>query len=468
MDRRGIGSLVATVATATSVLNVGSIATREQEAAAQTGPSRPNIVLIVTDDQRRDTLRFMPIVRRQLVGNGIEFKYGYVVNPVCCPSRASILTGQPSNATGVYTNRRPDGGFHAFRDGSTIATWLQAAGYRTALMGKYLNQYGRDAYVPPGWDRWFATYRNGGYFDYSAVSDGVAMRFGSDRADYGTTVLTSEAVSFIEGTNASTPLFLYLTPHTPHPPAIPAARDRDSFDSLPLWRPPGYDEQDVSDKPAHMQDEPRLDAESRAEIDTFRLRQIQSLQAVDRSVGRIVRALRDAGRLENTLIVFTSDNGMLWGEHRLHGKSEIYEEAVGVPFVVRYDALVDEPREDDHLVLNMDLAPTFAAAAGVEASDAEGRSLLPLLRTSDARWRRAFLIEHLGVSANATPTFCAIHTERYVLVRFDTSEEELYDLVRDPHQMTNLVGRGRYRSIGRDLRSDLRRLCDPAPPGFSF
>jgi hypothetical protein len=94
--------------------------------------------------------------------------------------------------------------------------------------------------------------------------------------------------------------------------------------------------------------------------------------------------------------------------------------------------------------------------------------LLPVLRTSDARWRRAFLIEHLGVSANATPTFCAIHTERYVLVRFDTSEEELYDLVRDPHQMTNRVGRSGYRSIGRDLRSDLRRLCDPVPPGFSF
>ncbi|MEX2204155.1 MAG: sulfatase [Actinomycetota bacterium] len=439
-----------------------------QEAAAQAADPRPNFVLFVLDDGRRELLRYMPNVRRHLIRKGIEFTNGYVVNPVCCPSRASILTGQYSHTTGVYTNRRPDGGFEAFRDGSTIATWLQADGYRTALIGKYLNQYGRDAYVPPGWDRWFATYRNGGYFDYSAVSDGDAMHFGRDRGDYGTTVLASEAVSFIHDTAASAPLFLYLTPHAPHEPATPQRRDRDRFAGIPAWRPFSYDERDVSDKPGHMQDEPTLDAGDRAEIDAFRIRQIQAVQSVDRMVGQVVRALRDTERLDNTLLVFTSDNGMLWGEHRLFGKSEIYEEAVGVPFVVRYDPMVEEPRRADELVLNIDLAPTLAELAGVEPDEVEGTSMLPILRNPGARWRRAFLIEHLGKNENSTPTFCAIHTARYVLVRFATGEEELYDLVRDPSQMDNRTGRAGYGAIGKDLRADLHRLCDPEPPGFSF
>jgi arylsulfatase A-like enzyme len=469
VDRKGIERLVALMAIATSVFAiVGPGAGREREAVAQTDPSGPDLVLIVLDDGRRELLRYMPNVRRHLIRKGIEFTNGYVVNPVCCPSRASILTGLYSHSTGVYTNRRPDGGFDAFRDGSTIATWLHAAGYRTALIGKYLNQYGPDGYVPPGWDRWFATFRNGGYFDYAAVSDGETMHFGEDRGDYGTTVLASEAVSFIRETAASDPLFLYLTPHAPHEPATPERRDRDSFAGLPPWRPPSYDERDLSDKPAHMQDQPTLDAPQRAEIDAFRIRQIQALQSVDRMVGRVVRALRETGRLDDTLLVFTSDNGMLWGEHRLFGKSEIYEEAVGVPFVVRYDPMIEEARSDEHLVLNIDFAPTLAELAGVEPEEVEGRSLLPLLRGSGERWRHAFLIEHMGKHERSTPTFCAIHTARYVLVRFATGEEELYDLVRDPSQMTNRVGRRGYRSIGRDLRSELRGLCDPEPPGFSF
>jgi arylsulfatase A-like enzyme len=436
--------------------------------ATQPASTLPNIVLILTDDQRADTLRYMPIVRRLLVRPGIVFSNGYVVNPVCCPSRASILTGTYSHSTGVYTNRRPNGGYFGFDDESTLATWLHDAGYRTGLFGKYFNGYRHTTYVPPGWDRWFATYHGGAYYDYRAIADGVAQRFGSDPASYGTTVLRDRAVSFIEETAASTPVFVYWATHAPHEPATPEKQDADDFAPLRRWRPGSYDEAATADKPSYVQELPRIDARKAAEIDDFRLRQIRSLQSVDRAVRGIVAALRESGRLENTLIVFTSDNGMLWGEHRWHRKSVPYEEAIAVPFVVRFDAAIDEHRVDDHLVLNIDLAPTFVAAAGADAPPMEGSSLLPLLRRDEPPWRSTFLIEHVGEGPNGAPTFCAAHTERYVFVRYQTREEELYDLARDPRQMVNRADWGRYRSVRRSLLGSLRELCDPAPPGYSI
>ena len=465
--------LVAVVAFATAFPVVAS-AGGEGAIPVTEEPILPHIVLLLLDDGRADTLKYMPNVRRLLVRPGLRFTNGYVVNPVCCPSRASILTGAYSHTTGVYTNKAnsPFGGFAAFDDDSTIATWLQAAGYRTGLFGKYMNGYRRTTYVPPGWDRWFATYGAGGnsaYYNYTAVSDGIERHYGSKPSDYGQTVLQREAASFIRSTDPSQPVFVYWATPAPHAPATPSLRDRKSFTSLAPWRPAGYDETDVSDKPIHVQVHPRIDRALAREIDGFRLAQIRSLQATDRAIERIVEALRETDRLSNTMIVFTSDNGYLWGEHRLHSKSEIYEEAVSVPFVVRYDPMIDRARAEDSVALNIDLAPTFAELAGIEAPDAEGRSLLPILRSSAAPRHRAFLIEHLGNGhGQFAPTFCAIHTEGYVLVRYASGEEELYDLARDPHQLENRDGWSQYRDRRRTLRAQLRTLCDPLPPGFSF
>jgi len=475
MFRKTLGSRTWLVAVVMFATTFPIVASAEGEGPIPQGSmttTPPNIVLILTDDQRADTLRFMPNVQRLLVRNGIAFTNGYVVNPVCCPSRASTLTGDYSHTTMVYTNHpgRPFGGFPAFDDDSTIGTLLQDGGYHTGLFGKYLNGYGNE-YVPPGWDRWFATYGGGAYFDYTAVSDGVEEHYGSDAADYGTTVLQREAVSFVRGTDPAQPLFMMWATHGPHRPATPQPRDRKAFSSLPRWRPRGYDEGNVSDKPAFMRSHSPIDRATARDIDRFRIQQIQSLQAVDRAIASIVGALDDADRLENTLIVFTSDNGMLWGEHRLDGKGMVYEESVSVPFVVRYDAVIDRARKEDHLVLNIDLAPTFAEAAGVDAPAMEGRSLLGLLRSASASrtWRHAFLIEHLGREGGRNaPTFCAAHTQRYVLARYSTGEEELYDLARDPHQMRNVARATRYEEQRRALRAALRRLCDPMPPGFSF
>lgn len=443
------------------------IATDEVSAAATEG--KPDIVLILTDDQRFDTLWAMPAVQSELVARGIEFTSGYVSNALCCPSRTSILTGQYSHSTGVYTNKsqQPHGGFSAFRDRSTVATWLHGAGYRTAMLGKYLNGY-KGTYVPPGWDRWFATYDEGGFYDYTANSDGSVSTFGDDPADYGTDVLARRATDFIRATDPARPLFLYFAPHAPHEPATPGPGDGRAFSDLPRWRPPSYDEPHVAEKPPYIRDEPRLSQTVAASIDRFRLDQYRSLLAVDRAVSAILGTLAETGRLSNAMIVFMSDNGMLWGEHRWGKKLVPYEESIRVPFVVRADALIAEPRSDRHLVLNIDLAPTFARLAGIRAPRVEGRSLLPLLSSPTSPWRSDFLLEHMKMDEGGVPTYCGVHSGRFVYVDFVTGDEELYDLARDPHELSNKARKVAYRDVLHAMRRRLLELCDPLPPGFAF
>lgn len=436
-----------------------------REAAAAS--SQPNIVLILTDDQRFDTTWAMPIVQSELVNRGIEFTNGFVSNALCCPSRASILTGMYSHSNGLYTNRNRErfGGFRHFDDRSTVATWLQADGYRTALIGKYFNGY-TGTYVPPGWDRWFATRKGGGYYDYLASVDGDEFAFGSEPGDYGTTVLAQEARDFITSTDADQPFFLYFGPHAPHNPATPAPGDRDAFSDLGRWRPESHDERGIGDKPEYIRDQQRLSRSDSARIDEFRVDQYRSLLSVDRAVGVILDSLRDTGRLANTVIVFISDNGMLWGEHRWHKKVVPYEESIRVPFVIRADGLISEARRDQHLVLNIDLAPTFADLAGVAARGVDGRSLVPLLSSPDGPWRADFLLEHMRKSGGGVPTYCGVHSRRYVYIDYVTGEQELYDLRRDPYELRNVVDRAHYRDARRSLQGRLRHLCDPLPPGF--
>jgi arylsulfatase A-like enzyme len=441
--------------------DVGSV-----DEAAATAP--PSIVLILSDDQRWDTLWAMPTVRSLIARHGVTFSSTFVANPVCCPSRSSILTGAYSHTTGVYSNHANHGygGFKAFDDGTTIATELQAAGYRTGLFGKYLNGY-KSTYIPPGWDRWFVTFGEAGYYDYEASANGRMVGYGSDPSDYGTRVVGDRVVSFIRSTGAEQPLFAFFAPHAPHAPATPAPGDAHAFSSLRPWRPRSYDEVDVSDKPGWVREIPRLGSKS-AGIDRFRLDQYRSLLELDRTVGRIVDVLDETGRLATTMIVFASDNGMMWGEHRVSGKGDAFEESLHVPLVVRYDPLTGAPRTDDHLISNIDLAPTFADLVGVRLPGAEGRSLVPLLSGGSASWRRALLVEHVGPSGgHFPPTFCAVHEERYVYVSYATGERELYDLRADRLELVNRAGTLGGGPVGRRLRSELHRLCDPGLPGLS-
>ena len=446
---------------------VPASAANARTSAASPSEAPPDIVLIVTDDQRWDSLWAMPILSERLAGRGVTFPDAFVVNPLCCPSRASILTGNYSHTHLVYRQIPPFGRFEWFRDGSTLATWLHDAGYRTGLFGKYIDGYQHAAvtgYVPPGWDRWVA-FVHSAPVDYTLTIDGALHAFGHGPRDHATEVLADEAVAFVRDTTG--PLFLELATSAPHEPAIPSPGDEDAFADLPPARPPSFDEADVSDKPAWVRDLPRFTASQEAAIDAFRTDQYRSLLGVDRALGRVLDALDAAGRLENTLIVFTSDNGIQHGEHRWTKKEAPYEESIRVPLVVRWDAAGWTPGTNlpGVLALNIDLAPTIADAAGIPHPPTDGRSLLPVLGGDPGSWRHDFLVEHME-GTNPIPTFCAVRSERWTYVRYSTGEEELYDLATDPYELDNLAGVPASQPVLEHQRARLRELCSPVPPGF--
>lgn len=438
-------------------------------------PGSPNIVLILTDDQRWDSMWAMPKTRRLLGDHGVTFTNSFVVNPLCCPSRSSILTGRYSHGTGVYTNFGPLGGFHVFDPTTTIATLLQARGYRTALMGKYLNGYTRTA-VPMGWDTWDAfNGPEGGisYFDYTMSQDGNEVGYGSKPTDYATDVLADLATTFISETDQ--PFFLYFAPSAPHLPATPAPRDAHVFPDLPPFRPPAFNEADISDKPPWLQVIPPFSPDRIAKEDTIRSTQERSLLPVDDAVQDIVDTLRATGKLHNTLIVFMSDNGFMHGEHRLGGKQSPYEEGIRVPMILRYDPLTGHPTEDPRMALNIDLAPTFADAAGALMPDADGSSLLDLIRQPQTTGREWFLVEHVAFSKDDegerggfVPTYCAVRSERWKYVYYADGSRELYDLLHDPHELDNQIDVPSAKRAVTAADAALHELCDPAPPGLTL
>jgi N-acetylglucosamine-6-sulfatase len=436
--------------------------------SARAVPAPPSVVVILTDDQRWDTLSAMPTVQSDLVQHGTTFTNAFVSNSLCCPSRTSILTGDYSHTTGVWRNQPPYGGWSSFNDSSTIATHLQADGYRTGLFGKYLNGYEPGAsagYVPPGWDRWVA-FPRAAYYDYQLSVDGAIQSFGSTPAEYSTDVLASQATSFIRSSTG--PMFVYFAPFAPHSPATPAVTHASDFSGLSPWRPVSYDEKDMSDKPAWAQRLTLWDASKRAQKDAFHIDQYRSLQSVDEAVGQIVQALQDTGRLSNTMIVFMSDNGLSWGEHRWGTKRVAYEEAIRIPMVIRFDPVTSAARLEDRIALNIDIAPTIFDLVGVSGVPVDGQSLLPLVAGAPVPWRHDFLLEHLEKPIDRLPTYCGIRTERYTYVYYVNGEQELYDLRRDPYELQNEVSNPAYADEMTALQSRLAGLCSPPPPGLTL
>jgi N-acetylglucosamine-6-sulfatase len=469
--RRAYWVGVAALAVALTVVCAGAgLAT---PAASARSSDRPNIVLVLTDDQRWDTLGAMPTVEQALVAHGVTFRNSFVVNSLCCPSRTSTLTGQYSHSTGVYLNAPPHGGFPSFHDSRTIATVLHAAAYTTGLFGKYLNLYGtraRDArYVPPGWDHWTAFLGKTGYYNYRLVDQRRVEHYGGDPSDYSTDVLARKAVSFVA--HARGPFFLEFTPFAPHEPATPPPRYAKAFDQLASTTPSRFDERDLSDKPAYIRRLGSLTQKRLEQAKRFRRQQLAAALAVDDAVRAIVRALEARHMLKTTMIVFASDNGISWGEHQLAAARKVvpYEESIRIPLVIRYDPLMHaRRREDGRLALNIDLAPTFAALAGRTMPGAEGRSLVPLLAGRRPVWRHDFLVEHLaGPPQRDVPSYCGVRGERYKYVRYQTREEELYDLRLDPHELENQASNPALAPLKARLRSRLDVLCRPRPPGYT-
>lgn len=428
---------------------------------------RPNVVVIMTDDQTVESMRVMPNVRALLAEHGVTFTNSFASYPLCCPSRATLLTGQYAHNHGVLGNEPPNGGYGALdRERTTLPAALQDAGYSTIHIGKYLNRYGLadPTRVPPAWDDWHGLVGDSVYeYVGFTMNHNGTVRHQLPEQGYQTDVLTDLATKAIRReSDENEPFFLnlaYVAPHRAldHRLARPAGRHQGAFAAEPLPIPASFNEADVSDKPPRVALQPPLDP-GEVDLITRRYRsRLESLLAVDEGVAAVVRALRKTGELENTLIVFTSDNGFLHGEHRVEsGKVFPYEPSIRVPLVVRGPG-VASGATTDALVSNVDLAPTifaFTGAASLRRMD--GRSLQGLL-DRPGRDSRDFpvLLEAFDARSGA---YQGVRTERYVYIEYADGARELYDLVTDPDQLDNRAGDPELATVEAPLVDELSRL----------
>jgi len=461
--------------TAVAVDSSGNTATSQPLNVTVNNPpvtAPPNIVVVLTDDQRWDTMQYMPVTNSRLFADSIRFTNAIAAVPLCCPSRASIFTGLYSHNHGVIDNKLPYGA-PAFDDSSTIATWLDGIGYRTGLFGKYLNEYDDIApYVPPGWDQFYAFLTNNeNYYDYALVENGTMVPYNHLPEDYSTNVLTGKAVQFITTANPAEPVFVYLSLFAPHfnhngsemdSPPEPGPGDDGAYADLAPWRPATYNEADVSDKPLWVRKLPLMTPADMETGDLFRIKQLESLLAVDRAIGDLIDALVQAGRYDNTVFVFLSDNGLSWGEHRWNWKKWCaYEECVRIPFWVRVPGAAG--RDEDALVNDVDLGPTLAELAGaLPPAQVDGFSLVNLIKNPLAAWRTEAYTEYLGPfqPTGVKIIYREVRTTSYMYAEYDTSDREFYDLLIDPLQELNRVNDPNYAQTVSDLQRVLQTLKD--------
>jgi arylsulfatase A-like enzyme len=457
----------------TSVLLIPALA----PAQTQPAPGTKNIIFILTDDQDQllGSLPTMQALNALITANGTTVNNSFVPLSLCCPSRSSILRGQYPHNTQILSNGPPLGGYQKFHDdgleNGTIGTALQAAGYRTGFMGKYLNGYPGSlgqTFVPPGWTKWISPSGGNPYseYNYDLNEDGIVTHHGNTTADYLTDVLSQKAVAFVtQPTPVNQHFFLYLAPYAPHQPATPAQRHMNLFNDAQAPRTGSFNEPDVSDKPAYIRNLCPLTPAEITNIDDLYRNRLRSLQAVDEMITTLVQALGSVGKLADTYIFFTADNGFHLGQHRLNpGKYTPYETDIRVPLIVR-GPNVPAGVSTDAFAINIDLAPTFFAIAGATPGwTIDGRSLLPILQPPTATlWRRNAFVEQATVSpaapasptddttleppdippgipaAPATPGFKEVRTATYEFVHYDTGEQELYRIGTDPDNRCNVA-----------------------------
>jgi arylsulfatase A-like enzyme len=365
-----------------------------------------------------------------------------------------MLTGRLSHETGVVDN---DHGALLDED-ATVATWLHDAGYHTGLVGKYLNGYpfGRPPFVPRGWDHWSAKQQGpvtNLYYDYTLIEQGQPVHHGGGEEDYSTDVFAAEAVEFIREAPYGRPFFLWFAPTAPHPPWTPAPRHARAFSDLAVPVPPSTGEADVSDKPGWIRGLPPPDASTLAAYRDARRRSYETLRAVDDAVRAVIEELRARGELDGTVIVYTSDNGLAFGEHRWVKKTCAYDECLRVPLMIRLPSV--EHRLETAFVSTVDLAPTIAELAGVEPPPVAGTSLVRLLRTGrDATLPREVYAEWVGEGL-PVPGWWALRTPGFAYVELTTGERELYALREDPFELENVVDEPRFAAVVERLSAAL-------------
>lgn len=365
------------------------------------------------------------------------------------------MTGQYAHNHGVLSNQPPDGGYTRFDNTTALPVWLQAAGYRTIHIGKFLNGYGNSdpTEVPPGWSDWQALIQLE-YYDYDLNDNGLVTHYDSAAEDYSTDVLVARAEEAIAESAPGGPFFLNLSVYAPHmtkveglTTAVPAARHDGLYAEERLPKPPSFNESNLTDKPAHIQALKKVKGPPLTKIITRYRDQLESLLAADEAVGRVIDALRMSGELDNTVVMFLSDNGFFHGQHRIRSlKEQPYEEAIHVPLLVRGPGFTAGTTVNA-LASNIDLAPTIAAIAGAT----------PLVTVDGIDLRalpgeRSVMIE---TYTDDEVCFTGLRTETETYVRYVSGEEELYDLTTDPYQLSSLHARPAWAKRLDELRAEL-------------
>ena len=431
-----------------------AIAQNTPTPAPSSAAKRPNIVFILTDDLAWNLVQYTPHVLK-MQKEGVTFANYFVTDSLCCPSRSSIFTGRYPHNTGIFRNTGKDGGYVAFHDSgherATFATALSAAGYRTAMLGKYLNGYLPEMHAPaPGWTWWDVAGHAYPEFRYTLNQDGSIVHYGDKPTDYLTDVLSGLAVRLIKQA-AGAPFLIEVATFAPHAPYTPAPRDAAALPGLRAPRTPAFNAAPGADTPKWLLAHPPLSDANIATIDRDFRKRAQSVLAVDAMVGALQAAVSAIGEANNTYFVFSSDNGYHMGELRLMpGKMTAFDSDIHVPLIVTGPG-VPSGRTVDEIVVNIDLYPTFTELGGAGAlASIDGWSLVPLLHGRKvADWRTVALVEHRGPHKDPTdpdapalrsgnPTsYEAIRGLTSLYVEYADGEKEHHDLLADPHELHN-------------------------------
>lgn len=469
--RRRTPAIAAAALGALVLLGVLSSAGQARSAPA----TKPNFLVIMTDDQTVGELSSMKSTLGLIGRQGVSFDRFLTSFSLCCPSRTTFLTGQYAHNHGVRGNGTPVGGFPAFDAKNSLPVWLQAGGYHTIQIGKFLNGYPTPqnrTLIPAGWDEWMACLDSAenSYFNYTLNQNGTLVRYGAGAADYKTDVYSRLAQQAIQrradAGPAADPFFMFLAFTAPHLPATPAPRDRNLFAGAHAPRAKSFNEADVSDKPKFIRALPRFTARQIRKIDRNYRNRLQTLQSVDRAVGKVMGELTTDGLLDNTYVLFLSDNGFFFGQHRLaKGKYLPYTASSRTPTLMRGPG-IPAGVHSDALVGNVDLAPTILQLSGATATVTEdGQSLMPFATNPGKETDRPMLLEALSRDQPSIGIpFAGIQTDRYKYVRYQDGEEELYDLARDPGELQSRHRDPRYRATKRALAARLAQLRDCTGP----
>ena len=449
-----------------------------QRASSAASNSRPNIVFILIDDLRWDELGIAghPFIKTphidRIAREGAIFRNAFMTTPLCSPSRASFLTGQYAHTHGITDNVDRSAASHKL---VTFPLLLHRSGYETAFVGKW--HMGNDDGPRPGFDRWVSFKGQGTYLDPDINDDGKSVK----PAGYITDILNGYAVEFIKRRHDK-PFLVYLAHKAIHPEVtqnndgsvdlaaaerfIPADRHRNMYAGSAIPRRPNYG-RTPEGKPAlqrRIGNLPPLGAATATRDESILGRQ-RSLMSIEDGVGEILKALKETGQLDNTIIVFTSDNGYFYGEHGLSVERRLaYEESVRMPLLVRYPKAIKAGTVRSEFALNIDLAPTMLELAGVAKTGAmQGRSLVPLLKGAKPDWRNSFLIEYY--SDKVFPRvlqmgYKAVRNGRWKYIHYLELKgmDELYDLKRDPCEMTNLINQPSSRKARDRMKREMERL----------